>query len=116
MYNNGLLKTVQKSKQGVYLENGVVISEIGQTDDIALLLNRIYNLTKIFNLALSFCTKYHKIKLLKVSTTTEHLVHCNPIRIVGENIEFSDEAEHVGIIQSSFGNIPNILSRFTAHR
>ena len=122
LYNNDLLKTVQKSKQGVDLGNGLVISGIGQADDVALLSNSIHNLNNILNLALNFCTKYHiglcpdKTKLLKVSRGTEHFVPYNPIRIGGENIKFSDEAEHVGIIRSSFGNLPNILSRFTAHR
>ena len=53
LYNNDLLKTVQKSKQGVDLGNGLVISGIGQADDVALLSNSIHNLNNILNLALT---------------------------------------------------------------
>ena len=40
----------------------------------------------------------------------------NPVKIDGESIEFSDEAEHVGVLRSTHGNIPNILRRLTAHK
>ena len=40
----------------------------------------------------------------------------NPINIQGKKIDFSDEAEHVGIIRSIEGNIPNILNRTTSHQ
>ena len=38
------------------------------------------------------------------------------IQITGEQIEFSDEAEHVGIVRSTISNMPHPLGRFTAHR
>ena len=123
IYNNDLLKTVQKSCQGVDLGKGLVISGIGQADDVALVSNSVHNLGNILNLALSYCTKYHiglsseKTKLLVVSKNGDQFVPYNPIRIAGENIGLSDEAEHVGILRcSSGGNIPHILNRFTAHR
>ena len=122
LYNNDLLKTVQKSSQGVNLGNGLVISGIGQADDVALVSNNIHSLFNILNLALNFCNKYHiklspdKTKLLALSRNTDQFVPYNPIKIDGEGIKFSDEAEHVGILRSSHGNIPNILRRLTAHR
>ena len=40
----------------------------------------------------------------------------SPIVINGTLIPFSDSAEHVGIIRSVHGNLPNILARLAAHR
>ena len=97
---------VQKSGQGVDLGNGLVISGIGQADDVALVSNSLHNLSNILNLALNYCTKYHiglspdKTKLLAVSKNAGQFVPYNPIRIGGENIGFSSEAEHVGILRS----------------
>ena len=38
------------------------------------------------------------------------------INLNSQDIEFSGEAEHVGIIRSVNGSLPNLLARFTAHR
>ena len=37
------------------------------------------------------------------------------IHINNTKIQFTDEAEHVGIIQNVSGNLPHLLSRFSAH-
>ena len=47
MYNNALLKIVQQSGQGVDLGNGIVISGVGQADDVGLLSNDIHCLLNI---------------------------------------------------------------------
>ena len=39
-----------------------------------------------------------------------------PIKINDESIDFSDAAEHVGMVRSVSGNLPTILARFTAHK
>ena len=73
LYNNDLLKAVQSSKQGIDMGNGLVISGVGQADDIALLSNDIYKLYNILLLTLNFCKKFSvelcpdKTKLLIIS-------------------------------------------------
>ena len=39
----------------------------------------------------------------------------NPLKLGGIEIDFSSSAEHVGIVRSPDGNMPNILSRLSAH-
>ena len=40
----------------------------------------------------------------------------SPVAMCGKKIGFSDEAEHVGIVRSTYsGNMPNVLSRLAAH-
>ena len=46
----------------------------------------------------------------------QRLIPYNPISIAGKDIGFANKAEHVGVIRSGDGNLPNLLSRFTAHR
>ena len=36
--------------------------------------------------------------------------------IIGQNILFTEEAEHVGVLRSSEGNIKHIMDRLTTHR
>ena len=40
----------------------------------------------------------------------------NPIIINGTTIPFSECAEHVGILRSTEGNLPNIMNRISDHR
>ena len=40
----------------------------------------------------------------------------NPILINGDQIEFCQEAVHVGVIRSEKGNIPHIMNRIAAYR
>ena len=40
----------------------------------------------------------------------------NPINIDGKAVSFVDEADHVGIIRSTSGNLPHISGRLSAHR
>ena len=56
--NNDLLKWVQKSRQGVKLGNNLVVSGVGQADDVVLLSNNIYSLFNILNIALRYCRDY----------------------------------------------------------
>ena len=73
----------------------------------------LYNLLV---LALDYCKKYNvqlcsdKTKLLMFADKT-FSVPLNPIIMNGEQVPFNKEAEHVGIIRSTNGNLPNIMNR-----
>ena len=123
IYNNELLEVVQKSSQGVDLGQGLVVSGVGQADDIALISNNINNLFNILQLALNYCRRFcvslcpDKTKLLVFAPKMEQkFIPFNPISIEGQQIVVSEAAEHVGVLRSSEGNLPLLLSRFTAHR
>ena len=40
----------------------------------------------------------------------------SPVNINGKKLEFQDNAEHVGIIRSTSGNMPNLLKRISSHK
>ena len=40
----------------------------------------------------------------------------SPIMMEGQQVQFSEEVEHVGLTRSPSGNLPHISGRFTAHR
>ena len=118
VYNNELLDTIQMSGQGVDLGGDLVVSCVGQADDVALLSNDVYSLHNILQLTLSYCEKFHvklcstKTKLLNISNPNHHyLLPFNPISINGEHIPFTSTAEHVGVIRSTEGNLPLLLGR-----
>ena len=125
LYNNDLLISTQKSKQGVKLGNDAVISSVGLADDTVLCANRLSNLFNILYLALNYCAKYKvslcptKTKLLKLTGKTKPNLDMelfNPIIINGKQIEFDDIAEHVGVLRSVDGNIPHIMNRISCHK
>ena len=126
LYNNQQLDTAQRSELGVGIRT-TTISATGQADDVVLSANNLDNLALLVRLTESYCTKYrvtlvpNKTKLLAFYTSNhEQLVHharaVNPIRIGGEQVQFVDEAEHVGVVRNTAGNLPAILSRIEAHR
>ena len=123
IYNNELLETVQKSRQGVDLGNNLVISGVGQADDVLLLSNNIFNLSNILHLTLNYCKDYHvelcadKTKLLHFPSSSNIAdVPYNPIQINQQQISLSEKAEHVGVIRSATGNQCHLLNRFAAHK
>ena len=123
LYNNELLKTVQSSNQGIDMGDGLVISGVGQADDIALLSNDIYKLFNILSLTLNFCKKFNvelcpeKTKLLMITRNSDKkFIPFNPISINGTEIDFSEQAEHVGVIRACVGNMPNLALRFSKHK
>ena len=123
IYNNELLSTVQQSRQGVDLGMGLVISGVGQADDVALISSDIHNLFNILQLTLKYCQKFcvklcpEKTKMLVLTSKHQQkIIPYNPISINGKEIEFSTQAEHVGVVRSSDGNLPHLLNRFSAHR
>ena len=123
IYSNENLITAQKSSQGIDLGNSIVISEIGLADDSVSCANKLSKLANILHLVKKYCDKYsvtlchEKTKLLRI-TNKHHteLEEFNPIFIDGHQINFSEEAEHVGIIRSTKGNVPHILNRICSHQ
>ena len=120
------LLTAQASSLGVPL-GPLTVSGIGQADDTALVSNNIQHLYYLLHLTNIFCSKY-QVQLCSEKTklqvyhrkdqclTVDYLKHVNPIKINGEQIEFTDSAEHVGMIRSVSGNLPSILVRITSHK
>ena len=123
IYNNELFETAQNTNQGVDLGNDLVISAVGQADDSALSSNSITNLHNILHIVMNYCDKYsvkishEKTRLLVYGyhEPNEGFLY-NPISIKGNKIPFSEEAEHLGIIRSVEGNLPNVLNRILAHK
>ena len=75
----------------------------------------------------SYCASYRvklvasKTKLLPMSHPRHaHLVDyaklTNPVTIDGTSVKFVEEAEHVGVLRSTAGNMPNILQRIASHK
>ena len=123
LYNNDLLSSTQLSEQGVKLGKTSVISSIGLADDAALVANSLACLANILDIALDYCKKFEvslcagKTKLLRIagSQSKQNLDVYNAIKISGQKIDFSNYAEHVGILRSVDGNLPNLLGRLAAH-
>ena len=123
LYNNENLIQAQKTKLGVGMGGSLVISAVGQADDTALLSNCLLKLSLILQLILQYCLKYNvqlsppKTKLLKITPARQHTMEpYNPISINGEQIEFVEQAEHVGVIRSTEGNLPNLLQRISSFK
>ena len=74
-----------------------------------------------------YCTNFRvklvptKTKLLPVylsrhTCLVEYAKLVNSVKIDNTQVKFVTEAEHVGIIRSSNGNMPNILNRIACHK
>ena len=123
IYNNEMLETAQKSNLGVELGGSLVLSAVGQADDTSLLSNELQNLKHILYLTLEFCQKFNvelspsKTKLLAIMPPKhDNFIPFNPIFINDSQIDFTDQAEHVGVIRSAAGNMPNILQRLSSFK
>ena len=126
LYNNSQLDTAQDSGLGVDL-GSCTVSAVGQADDVILVANDIDSLSLLVRLTEHYCAKYRvtlvpsKTKLLAYHTDSQELLvkHAqvvNPIKIAGKPVPFTTEAEHVGVIRNTSGNMPNILDRIAAHK
>ena len=118
-----MLTVAQSSRLGVDLSNSLTISAVGQADDVALLSNNIGSLDLLFHLTKQYCTKFNvklsssKTKLMIISPPNKSNIVCyNPLKVNDIQIEFVKEAEHVGVIRSVEGNLPNILQRFSSFK
>ena len=126
VHNNEQIEAAQKSKQGVDIGSSV-ISAAAQADDVLLTTNDIYSLQNLIDLTSTYCKRFNvhlspeKTKLLVICSKScrdlaEYSKSINPINIDGVKIEFSTSAEHVGVLRSTTGNLPNILDRVAAHK
>ena len=105
----------------------LVLSAIGQADDVGLLSTDLRKLKALLHLTKLFCDKYQvklvgsKTKLLVFTTKTTDMqarleMAVTSIDVDGHNIVPSLQAPHVGVIRSPEGNSPNIAARLSAHR
>ena len=126
LVNNDQIKVAQLSQMGISMFNQV-ISCIGQADDTALLFNDIHKFQNLLLLTMEYCKQHNvtlvpeKTKLLAFcpagsETEVDYAKIISPINIYGQSIPFSDSAEHVGIVRSVHGNLPNIQARLSAHK
>ena len=126
LYNNIQLKTAQSSGLGVNIGSSTV-SAIGLADDVCLASDDIDNLRLLATLTETYCANYRvklvpsKTKLLPVSTPRhQYLVNyaelVNPVTIGGVPVGFVPEAEHVGVVRSTAGNLPNILQCISSYK
>ena len=126
LYNNEQLSVAQGSALGADIGSGI-ISAVGQADDVILMSNDIYNLKLLVKLTEEYCNKYRvmlepkKTKLLwfcnrKSEVMLKLAVCSNMITINGVSVTFTSEAEHVGVLRSTEGNMPNILHRVAEHK
>ena len=125
LYNNEILTQTNQSGLGVALDSSedLKITAVGQADDTALLSNNLFKLHLLLYLVLEYCKKYNvqlsfsKNKLLQISPPGKSSFNpYNPVKIKDKNIEFVNQAEHVGIIRSVEGNMPHILTRISSIR
>ena len=124
--NNKELILTQDSRLGLDL-GAVHCASVGQADDVALVSDDIHRLQCILQLALEYASEYHvemvpeKTKLLCFTPRGQEIASyymrvTSPISMSGSKVEFSNEAEHVGILRSTqAGNIANVIARQAAH-
>ena len=126
VYNNEQLELAQDSNLGVPI-GPVTISAIGQADDVTIVSNNLDALQGLLDLSMYYCDKYHvslstektKLQVYSSKTTEMEAFYAktvSTINIGGQTIDFVNQAEHVGTTRSVEGNLPHLLSRFTAHR
>ena len=127
IYSKPQLQMAQDSNLGVPLAPGIVISALGQADDTVLVSNDLHSLQNLLQLTLLYCSK-NNVELcpgktvLQVMSTKDmaaeirYLKQFSPVSINDIKIQFHDNTEHVGIVRSVHGNLPNILQRISAHK
>ena len=121
------LELAQRSELGVKVSRDLVVSAIGQADDTLLVSNNLHNLQNLLQLSLHHCSKSNvelcpgKTKLQVLATKkmrrhVDYLKHFSPVNLNGTRLDFCDSAEHVGILRSINGNLPNIYERIFSHK
>ena len=123
IYSNENLVSAQESLQGIDLGSSQVISAIGLADDTVLAANKLSNLYNILYLVQTYCKKFgvvlshEKTRLVMFAGENKTNYECyNPITIDNHSIDFSGEADHVGVTRSTEGNMPHIVNRICAIR
>ena len=126
LYNNEQLKTAQESKLGVNIGSGT-ISAIGQADDVLLASDSLHSLQLLVYLTEQYCAKFRvkleptKTKLLCYCTdkqrfNVDHALNTHNITINKQPVLLKTEAEHVGVLRSTAGNLPHLLNRIAKHK
>ena len=125
--NNNQLTVAQLSQLGIPV-GSLVVSCLGQADDVVILSDNLYKLLALVYLTEEYCRAFHvtlvpeKTKLLAFCPPGQEDVvnlakHLNPITVGGLPIPFTESVEHVGILRTTEGgNMPHILGRISAHR
>ena len=129
VYNNDQLNVAHDSQLGIDLGGStpLIVSAIGQADDVALVSNDIFSLQNLLHLSLQYCERHHvalradKTKLQVFSNKQTELSAyyaklVSPLAMGGKNLSFVDDAEHVGILRSTAGNMPHIQKRISSHK
>ena len=124
--NNKELTITQDSQLGLHMGD-VHVASVGQADDVAFLSPSIHQLHCVLQLAMQYAAEYHvemvpeKTKLLCYTPrgqdmSTYYWREASQMSMGGKKIEFSEEAEHVGIVRcTKSGNMVNLLAREAAH-
>ena len=126
LYNNIQLIMAQSSHLGADI-GSAVISAVGQADDIILISNDIHNLLLLVKMTEDYCEKYRvklepkKTKLLAYSNKSTDLLvkmaaRSNMITINHVPVNFTNDAQHVGVVRNTTGNMPNIVTRVSKHK
>ena len=127
IYARSQLQMAQDSHLGVKLSKTLAVSAIGQADDTVLVANNLHSLQNLLQLSLYYCKKYNvelcpgKTILQAMSSKRQateliYLKELSPIILKGSRLAFKENAEHVGIIRSAAGNLPNIMNRISSHK
>ena len=131
LVNNEQLETAQQSKLGVSLGvvvtptgglDKLVLSGVGQADDVGLLANSLKKLKLLLYLTVLYCDRYQvklvgaKTKLLVFNSKQTKLqssieLASTTISVDGEDIHPSTQASHVRVVRSFDGNGGNIAAR-----
>ena len=104
-----------------------VISAVGQADDVILVAPSLYHLQLLVSLTEQYCAKFRvklepsKTKMLTYHSKAQSLlvelaINCHNITINGEPVKRVKEAEHVGVLRSTAGNLPHIVNRIAMHK
>ena len=102
-------------------------SHIGQADDVIFVSNDLHDLKLLLKLTENYCAKFRvklepgKTKLLVFSNKCheliiQHAASTNQLTINNIPKDFTSEAEHVGVLRNTAGNMANILQRITKHK
>ena len=124
--NNEQLKTAQDTELGFDIGSSTV-SAVGEADDVIEMSNDLDNLLLLIKLTEIYCKRFRvklepkKTKLLCYSNKNcdflaRHAISTTRITINDVPVIPTNEAEHVGVVRNTAGNMPNIVHRITKHK
>ena len=133
LYNNDQLKAAQASHLGVHMgishddptePKKLIVSAIGQADDVVLVSNDLGRLGLLAYLSEEYCRKYNVTLVPSKTNLLAFYPKGWPVNpdlisnvVVGKQIiSFSQEADHVGITRNTAGNLAHITNRISAYK